>query len=86
MTAQPVRQTRCLSQGAVQADRRRICAIGLVLQLACCGLLQAQTFNLATDREPVASLDASGGSIPATTPAWANPAYDDSAWPLLRSE
>ena len=86
MTAQPARQTRCLAQGAVRAVRRTICASGLALLLACCGLLQAQTFSLATDREPVASLDGLWRLHPGDNPAWASPNLDDSQWPLLRSD
>ncbi len=86
MTAQPASQTRSLAQGAVRAARRRICASGLLLLLACCGLLQAQTFNLATDREPVASLNGLWRFHPGDNPAWASPNFDDSAWPLLRSD
>jgi hypothetical protein len=60
--------------------------LALVLLPACCGLLHAQTFSLATDREPVASLDGLWRFHPGDNPAWASPAYDDSQWPLLHSD
>lgn len=59
---------------------------GARLLLACSGLIQAQTFSLATDREPVASLDGLWRFHPGDNPTWANPAFDDSQWPLLRSD
>ncbi len=60
--------------------------LALVLLSAFGGLLQAQTFSLATDREPVASLDGLWRFHPGDNPAWARPACDDSQWPLLRSD
>jgi hypothetical protein len=48
--------------------------------------LHAQTFNLQTGREPVASLDGLWRFHTGDNPAWADPNFDDSQWPLLRSE
>ena len=48
--------------------------------------LQAQTFNLQTGSEPVASLDGLWRFHTGDNPAWADPNFDDSQWPLLRSE
>jgi len=67
------------------------------LALACGGAAQAQSFDLGQNREPLVSLDGQWrfhpGDSPATqssaTPssfAWAQPGFDDSAWPLLQSD
>ena len=44
------------------------------------------TFSLLTDREPVASLDGQWRFHPGDDLHWADPGFDDSAWPLLRSD
>ena len=62
--------------------------------LACAAGLPAQSFNLDSGREPIVSLDGlwrfHPGDSPSVTgshqPLWAAPAFDDSAWPLLRSD
>lgn len=48
--------------------------------------LDGQTFSLQTGREPVASLDGLWRFHTGDNPAWAEPNFDDSQWPLLRSE
>ena len=48
--------------------------------------LHAQTFNLQTGREPVASLDGLWRFHTGDDPAWADSNFDDSQWPLLRSD
>ncbi len=48
--------------------------------------LRAQTFNLQTSREQVASLDGLWRFHTGDDPAWASPNFDDSQWPLLRSD
>ena len=48
--------------------------------------LHAQTFNLQTGREPVAILDGLWRFHTGDDPAWADPNFDDSQWPLLRSD
>ncbi len=48
--------------------------------------LHAQTFSLETGREPVASLDGLWRFHTGDNPAWADPNFDDSQWPLLRSD
>jgi hypothetical protein len=48
--------------------------------------LRAQTFNLQTGREPIASLDGLWRFHTGDNPSWADPSFDDSQWPLLRSE
>jgi hypothetical protein len=62
-------------------------------------LLAAQSFDLERDREPVVSLDGlwrfhpgdspvvpESGTKGETTELWAEPGFDDSKWPLLRSD
>jgi phosphoserine phosphatase RsbU/P len=54
--------------------------------LLCAALgLHAQTFNLQTGSEPVASLDGLWRFHTGDNPAWADPNFDDSQWPLLHS-
>ena len=48
--------------------------------------LHAQTFNLQTGREAVASLDGLWRFHTGDNPAWADPNFDDSQWPLLRAD
>jgi phosphoserine phosphatase RsbU/P len=72
--------------------RRSLFAVLLVplasLSLLLCAApgLHAQTFNLQTGREPVASLDGLWHFHTGDNPAWADPNFDDSQWPLLRSD
>lgn len=47
--------------------------------------LYAQTFNLQSGREPIASLNGLWHFHTGDNPAWASPNFDDSQWPLLRS-
>jgi phosphoserine phosphatase RsbU/P len=59
----------------------------LVLLLAATSLtVRAQTFSLQTGREPVASLDGLWRFHTGDNPQWADPSFDDSEWPLLRSD
>jgi phosphoserine phosphatase RsbU/P len=58
----------------------------LSLLLCAAAGLQAQTFNLQTGREPVASLDGFWRFHIGDNPTWADPNFDDSQWPLLRSD
>ena len=53
-----------------------------------CGCLAApgQTFDLQTQRSPIASLDGMWRFHPGDDPAWAKPDFDDSKWALLRSD
>jgi phosphoserine phosphatase RsbU/P len=44
------------------------------------------SFSLFTDREAVVSLDGLWRFHPGDDPRWASPAFDDSAWTLLRSD
>jgi len=59
--------------------------LGLFL-LGVCSSLHAQSFNLQTGREPITSLDGLWRFHTGDNPAWASPHFDDSKWPLLRSD
>ncbi|WP_109486393.1 SpoIIE family protein phosphatase [Occallatibacter savannae] len=48
--------------------------------------VRAQAFDLAKDRLPIAELDGLWRFHPGDDPHWADPAFDDSSWPLLRSD
>jgi sigma-B regulation protein RsbU (phosphoserine phosphatase) len=50
------------------------------------GVLHAQTFDLSHPNEPVMSIDGLWRFHPGDNPAWADPNFDDSQWPLLRSD
>ncbi len=58
----------------------------LSLLLCAASDLHGQTFNLQTGREPVASLDGFWRFHTGDNPAWSDPNFDDSQWPLLRSD
>jgi sigma-B regulation protein RsbU (phosphoserine phosphatase) len=58
----------------------------LSLLLCATSGLHAQTFNLQTGREPIASLDGLWRFHTGDNPSWADPNLDDSQWPLLRSD
>jgi len=66
----------------------------VLVMIACAARLPAQSFDLDRGREQLVSLDGlwrfHPGDSP-TTPSskallWASPGFDDSAWPLLRSD
>lgn len=57
----------------------------LALLLCAASDLHGQTFNLQTGREPIASLDGLWHFHTGDNPAWADPNFDDSQWPLLHS-
>jgi phosphoserine phosphatase RsbU/P len=58
----------------------------LSLILSAASGLHAQIFNLQTGREPIASLDGLWRFHTGDNPAWSDPNFDDSQWPLLRSD
>lgn len=64
---------------------KKVLLLVVVLTSACAGL-HAQTFSLITGREPVASLNGLWRFHTGDDPDWANPNFDDSQWPLLRSD
>ena len=65
---------------------RKTCMLLLLLLTATCGVLRGQSFDLTTGRVPVASLDGLWRFHTGDDPAWADPNFDDSKWPLLRSD
>jgi hypothetical protein len=48
--------------------------------------VRAQSFDLSKDRVPIVSLDGLWRFHPGDNPAWASPNFDDSQWPLIRSD
>jgi sigma-B regulation protein RsbU (phosphoserine phosphatase) len=66
---------------------RRSCPI-LALCLVLASLLPAcaQNFDLANSPQSLITLDGLWRFHPGDDPSWANPAFDDSAWPLLRGD
>jgi phosphoserine phosphatase RsbU/P len=67
--------------------RRSLFSVLLVSLLLCAASgLHAQTFNLQSGREAVASLDGLWRFHTGDNPAWSNPNFDDSQWPLLHSD
>jgi len=58
----------------------------LLFAISACAALPAQSFSLITGREPVASLEGLWRFHPGDNPAWADPNFDDSTWPLIRSD
>ena len=64
----------------------RATLLTLFALLACSLFLRAQTFDLNSGRVPVASLDGLWRFHTGDDPAWASPTFDDSQWPLLRSD
>ncbi len=65
---------------------KRILLIALLFAVYACAGLTAQNFSLVTGREAVTSLDGLWRFHTGDNPAWANPNFDDSQWPLLRSD
>ncbi|HEV2136318.1 MAG TPA: SpoIIE family protein phosphatase [Terracidiphilus sp.] len=65
---------------------RKSILISFLLAISACANLPAQTFSLITGREPITSLDGLWRFHTGDNPAWASPTFDDSEWPLLRSD
>lgn len=59
--------------------------LALYLLFAAVAPLRAQSFDFDKDRQTVASLDGLWHFHPSDDERWANPDFDDSAWPLLQS-
>jgi len=57
-----------------------------ILALAPCGLLRAQSFDLANGRVPLTSLDGLWRFHTGDDPTRSRPQFDDSHWSLLRSD
>ena len=64
----------------------RISWLILWLVLGACGSLQGQTYDLTTDRMPVAYLSGFWRFHTGDDPAWAAPDFDDSHWSLLHGD
>jgi len=73
--------------------------LAALILTVCASLLAAQSFDLDRDREPVISLDGMWRFHPGDSPKvpevqsngqaaklWAQPGFDDTNWPLLRSD
>ena len=58
----------------------------LLLLTGAWGVARAQSFDLTSGRVPMASLDGLWRFHTGDDPAWADPNFDDSKWPLLRSD
>ena len=64
----------------------KLIVFGCVAAFAGGSVCGAQTFDLTHPAEPVMSLDGLWRFHPGDNPAWADPNFDDSQWPLLRSD
>ena len=70
--------------GPAWLSTRVLCKLLCLLAMAlAAGTLSAQSFNLQSGREPIVSLDGLWRFHTGDDPAWANPGFDDSKWPLL---
>jgi phosphoserine phosphatase RsbU/P len=67
-------------------SRLLVSLASLSLLLSAASALHGQAFNQQAGREPVASLDGLWRFHTGDNPAWAEPNFDDSQWPLLRSD
>jgi hypothetical protein len=70
----------------VHSSRRFRPLLALFLLLASFIPACAQTFDLANSPQSLITLDGFWRFHPGDDPAWANPAFDDSAWPLIRGD
>ncbi|MGA7340781.1 MAG: hypothetical protein WBX18_09290, partial [Terracidiphilus sp.] len=73
-------------RGADHHRAEKILVVSLFLAFSTCVSLPAQTFSLITGREPVTSLDGLWRFHTGDNPAWADSSFDDSNWPLVRSD
>ena len=58
----------------------------VLVAMGSCGLLRAQSFEVKNDNLRVTSLNGFWRFHPGDNPAWADPKFNDSGWPLLRSD
>lgn len=65
---------------------KRLVVFGLLFAIYSSVAATAQTFSLTKGREPVTSLDGLWRFQIGDNPAWADPNFDDSNWPLIRSD
>jgi len=68
--------------------RRTTCKVGILAALFFCSVtpIRAQVFDLDKDREQMVALDGLWRFHPGDDPRWADPAFDDSQWPLLSAD
>ncbi len=79
------RESEFRVRGAGYHRAEKILVVSLMLAFACVSL-PAQTPSLITGREPVTSLDGLWRFHTGDNPAWADPNFDDSSWPRVRSD
>jgi len=79
-------KTRSCASRAARHSAWNILVVSFLLAFPACLSLPAQTFSLITGREPVTSLDSLWRFHTGDNPAWAEPKFDDSNWPLVRSD
>ena len=65
---------------------KKLLLLAVFFASAASGTLCAQTFDLTHNPEPVISLNGLWRFHPGDNLAWADPNFDDSDWPLLRSD
>ena len=65
---------------------KRFCTLLLLLLLSSCLPLRSQKFDIQNNHLPLISLDGLWRFHIGDNPAWADPKFDDSSWPLLRSD
>jgi len=66
--------------------RRLTTAFFLLIVTVCAMPARAQVFDLDYDRQPIVAINGLWHFHPGDDPQWADPAFDDSQWPLLRSD
>jgi len=70
----------------------RLRLLAVLLAFACAVPIAAQSFDFASERRPILSLDGLWRFHPGDSPIvngaplWASPGFDDSSWPTLRSD
>lgn len=67
----------------MRVSRWLLLSVTLLVSL---GSISGQSFDLAASRLPIASTDGLWRFHPGDNSAWAAPDFDDSGWPLLRSD
>ena len=78
---------RCTIQARPSTSTSPLCA-SILVAIAFLSLTlpaAAQVFDIESDRQQVAVLDGQWRFHTGDDPRWSDPAFDDSTWPLLRS-
>ncbi|HEY1805815.1 MAG TPA: SpoIIE family protein phosphatase [Terracidiphilus sp.] len=65
---------------------KKLFLLGCLLTCVASAATHAQTFDLSTGRLQITSLDGLWRFHTGDNPQWADPGFDDSQWPLLRSD